>query len=52
MYNSIRMHFRERPLRPWVATNLNYEFVDIKLDIKSTGFESLLPSQYDLLNFS
>ena len=27
MYNSIRMHFRERPLRPWVAINLNYEFV-------------------------
>jgi len=27
MYNSIRMHSRERPLRPWVAINLNYEFV-------------------------
>jgi hypothetical protein len=27
MCNSLRLHFRERPLRPWVAINLNYEFV-------------------------
>ena len=27
MYNSIRVHLKERPLRPWLAINLNYEFV-------------------------
>ncbi len=27
MHNSIWMHFRGRPLRPWVVINLNYEFV-------------------------
>jgi len=50
MYNSIRMHFRERPLRPWVAINLNYEFVgklqgqnNLKIPF-ITGFSTSPPS--------